>query len=263
MVEQGHFGALCCWCINVTTSPCSLVAQDAPEFPHSHQNRSRESYLSTTFEVYPQSRGVPSFNELIELATIRLSEQLRRRGINAEPKLQALVLRASSNEKVAIALDGPMTWEEDKYAWLCVSGVPGGTDVTYQPVREIDRRNWRHIFKSNTLAKAEESRIESCLDVGYFCTFRRSAGQPAIINFAYGIIAASLAELTDGIIYSDDSAWDDERFPAAAAGFYEWFFDPESTSDNNRANWARTCLAMIANDPGLQEASAPPPARQI
>lgn len=73
----------------------------------------------------------------------------------------------------------------------------------------------------------------------------------AIISFAYGIIAASLAELTDGIIYSEDSAWDYDRFPAVAADFYEWYFDPELTPDPDRAEWARGCFVAIASDQRL------------
>lgn len=75
-------------------------------------------------------------------------------------------------------------------------------------------------------------------------------GQPAIINFSYGILAAALAELTDGLVFSDDSAWDYERFPATSHEVYDWYFRPEAAIDQGRAEWARRCLDSIAAESG-------------
>uniref|UniRef100_UPI000D3BE0DA hypothetical protein n=1 Tax=unclassified Variovorax TaxID=663243 RepID=UPI000D3BE0DA len=207
--------------------------------------------MSTTFEVYPGTQRVPAFGELIELASTRLAEQLHRRHINVKPQLKVQVLRNRSHEEVSISLDTPMTWGKDEYAWITIPGVVGGTDVEYDLIDERDRDLRHDMFEVSQRVEKERSRIEACLATGHCWSFRRSAGQPAIINFAYGIIAASLAELTDGIIHSDDSAWDYDRFPAEAADFYVWFFDPEGTSDPERAAWARACLLAIASDQRL------------
>ncbi|WP_395316907.1 hypothetical protein [Variovorax sp. UC74_104] len=207
--------------------------------------------MSTTFEVYPRTQRVPTFGKLIELASIRLAEQLERRHIAAKPQLKVQVLRNRSHDEIAIALDAQMIWERDQYAWITVPGVLGGTDVDYRLIDELTKRLWNDLFEVEQRAKELRTHIEACLSTGHYWSFRRSAGQPAIINFAYGIIAASLAELTDGIIYSDDSAWDYDRFPAVAIDFYEWFFDPEKTPDLDRAAWARACLSAIASDQRL------------
>jgi hypothetical protein len=207
--------------------------------------------MSTTFEVYPRTQRVPTFAELIELASTRLAEQLERRHVAAKPQLQVEMLRNGSHEEIAIALDAQMIWERDQYAWITIPGVLGGTDVDYRLVDELTRSIWTELFEVEQRAKECRTHIEGCLSTGHYWSFRRSAGQPAIINFAYGIIAASLAELTDGIIYSDDSAWDYEHFPAVAADFYEWFFEPEKTPDLDRAAWVRACLVAIASDQRL------------
>lgn len=204
--------------------------------------------MSTTFEVYPRTPRVPTFGELIELASIRLAEQLERRHIAAKPQLTIQVRRSGSHEEIAIALDAQMIWERDQYAWITVPGVLGGTDADYRLVDELTRRLWNELFETEQRARELKTHIEACLTTGHHWSFRRSAGQSAIISFAYGIIAASLAELTDGIIYSDDSAWDYERFPAVATDFYEWYFNPDMTPDPDRADWARTCLLTIASD---------------
>jgi len=41
---------------------------------------------------------------------------------------------------------------------------------------------------------------------------------------AYGLIAASLAEITGGFVYSDDGAWDYSYFPALPEDFFRWYF---------------------------------------
>jgi hypothetical protein len=67
-------------------------------------------------------------------------------------------------------------FDRDSYLFIRIDGVPGGTDGYFRR-RELVRR---------------------CRSVGHTWWFRRSAGQPAIINLAYGFVAAALGELTDG-----------------------------------------------------------------
>ena len=73
-------------------------------------------------------------------------------------------------------------------------------------------------------------------------------GQTAIVNVGYGLIAASLAEITEGFIYSDDQAWDYARFPATAIDFFSWYFHPELALDRNRKDWATRCIKDIPKD---------------
>lgn len=76
-------------------------------------------------------------------------------------------------------------------------------------------------------AKKLHDIIRTSMEIGYYWSFRRSAGQPGIINLSYGLIAASLAKITDGFIYTDDGAWDYNCFPASADDFLSWYFKPE------------------------------------
>jgi len=51
--------------------------------------------------------------------------------------------------------------------------------------------------------------------------------QPSYIYLTFGLIAASFAELTNGLLFSDDGAWDYKRFPATAEEFDACYFRPE------------------------------------
>jgi hypothetical protein len=193
---------------------------------------------------------VPSFKELLELGTKRIQQQLAVRGVSAAPVLDVCLRRNKTNELLTLDLSAPATWEESEYAWFHVPGVPGGTDVSYDAITDFDLEYWSSNIDEHPPATVRQKEIRACLANGVYWTFRRSAGQPAIINFAYGMLAASLAELTDGLVFSDDSAWDYQRFPATSHEMYECYFRPEAAIDQGRADWARRCLDSIAAESG-------------
>jgi hypothetical protein len=54
--------------------------------------------------------------------------------------------------------------------------------------------------------------------------------------------------LTNGYIFSDDSAWDYARFPATAHEFYDWYFIPQKAIDPAFGEWAEKCLTAISKN---------------
>ena len=206
------------------------------------------SGLSTIFEVYPQSSTVPSFGELIDLGRSRLHEQLMRRGIAASPALEVIIIKEPSSQRIPLDLRSPFIWNNDEYAWFHIPGIAGGTDAYCEKIGEFKLEYWAEIVDTHEKARSRRVLVKACLANDHYWCFRRSAGQPAIINFAYGILAASLAELTGGMIFSDDGAWEYERFPATAAELYESYFVPAKALTPDEASWARECLEMIPDE---------------
>jgi len=88
--------------------------------------------------------------------------------------------------------------------------------------------------------------MEKCFESGFYWAFRRSIGQPAIINLSYGLIAAAFTELTNGLIFSDDGAWDYAIFPTSADRFLQSYFNPLYSAPKY-ASWARECIAILKN----------------
>ncbi|CAN7448980.1 hypothetical protein [Rhizobacter sp. LjRoot28] len=204
--------------------------------------------MSTTFEVYPRTTVAPSFAEVLDLGTRRVQQHLLARGVRATPELGVTVQGNGTHQMVPIDVSRPAIWDSSEYAWFFVDGVAGGTDVSYMSISTDDLDYWKSVLEEHGPARKRKGEILACLSSGSYWSFRRSTGQPAVINFAYGILAAVFAELTNGFVFSDDSAWDYERFPATADEMYEWYFDPEKTSDPGKADWARACLAAIAEE---------------
>ena len=45
-----------------------------------------------------------------------------------------------------------------------------------------------------------------------------------MVNLAYGLVAASVAQLTNGFIFTDDGAWECKKFPTTPEDFFMWYF---------------------------------------
>ncbi len=204
--------------------------------------------MSTTFDVYPKLSKIPSFQEILDLSSARLSEYLIDHGISAQPKIDVVLLSRRRDQPKPFDLNSPARWGASEYAWFYVESAPGGTDAYFQMNEEIDYEIWDEEISINSRAAEKKTLIKECLINGYQWSFRRSAGQPAIINLAYGMIAASLAELTEGFITSIDSAWDYERFPATAQEFFSWYFHPDKAIKPTYAEWATKCIKVIVEE---------------
>ena len=211
--------------------------------------------MSTTFEVYPRVRDLPTFAAVVERSTKELHRFFASIKIEARPRIHVRLQSCKDNVHLLFSLDAPAAWATDSYAWFMVGDIPGGTDAYFANDAAIIREYWEDELQ-NPNCKKMESAIRECMDIGHSWCFRRSAGQPATINLAYGLIAGSLASLTNGIVYSMDSAWDWQRMPAFPAEFLDWYFRPDVALDDNfRAlaadlwtYWVEPCSQAAAAD---------------
>lgn len=204
-----------------------------------------ELHMSTTIEVLPGSAVLPTCAALLDLTWRRLEERLGSRAQRLH-LIGELLDGEGKADRRRLAPDFRLRWEEDFYAWFSVRGVPGGTDAYFDLLDDEDRSYWLEVVSGRNAALAE--RIRRGVEIGHRWWFRRSAGQRGTTNLVYGYLAAALAELTDGVVFSDDSAWDYERFPALPTDFYTWYFDPQMAIDPEYGEWAARCLAGMEED---------------
>lgn len=201
--------------------------------------------MSTTFDIFPCNSFLPTFKDVIELANFKLKEFLYNLGISEEINL---VVELRSKDK-SIILDSVLKeqfkWNDTFYAWFYIDGIPGGTDAYCWCFDKEDRLIWDEEIQTNPRVQRHAEELKKSLEIGYHWNFRRSAGQPGIICLAYGLIAASLCKLTEGLIYSDDGAWDYKMFPTTADDFFDWYFRPELSSIQEEKDWAKSCIDSI------------------
>lgn len=205
--------------------------------------------MSVTFDVFPRSVVVPTFAALLERSTEELHRFSSSVGVVARPRIQLQIRRREGDARVEHSPHDPARWSKRDYAWFTVGNVPGGTDAYYSDDAAAIASLWEGPFDDPKCYRME-SLIRECAAVGHYWTFRRSAGQSAVVNLAYGLIAGCLAELTDGFVYSIDSAWDWERMPARPDDFLRFYFRPEDALDERHREWSRRCIEQLGAELG-------------
>jgi hypothetical protein len=206
--------------------------------------------MSTTFEVFPGSSRLPSFGEVTEKTRDRLRNFLFDFGISARPDITVNLMRKMNDEKQPVFPDDPLKWDIDYYAWFCIPSIAGGTDAYFNKIEPIDLE----------VEEGEEADkriiLLRSLQPDYYWVFRRSMGQPAIINLLYGLLAATTAELTEGFVFSDDSAWDYQLLPAKPDDFFRWYFRPSLAISPEFKEWAERCIRYIPKELGVKKHGA-------
>lgn len=150
--------------------------------------------MSMSFEIFPASKKKVDCTEILEYSAALFREFLNR-------------------EKITQRIDIVISEETlDK---------------------DLDKDFWREEIQVNENARAMKEKIDASLEVGYYWSVKRTMGQPAIVSLYNGYLAIAIAALTDGIIYSDDGAWDYSRMPIEGTAFQTEYLDIGKLCDSN------------------------------
>ena len=204
--------------------------------------------MSTNFFILPSKIYIPSYKQIIDLANVNTNAFLLNIGIHREIDIQANLQNIKTHKLLNWCPDDKIVHNEGEYVWFYVSGVPGGTDCWYHKNLPIFEKVWKDELYTNPNAQKHKKIIMENLSIGYQWSFRRSAGQPGIVCLIYGILAAALAELTDGVIYSDDGAWDNSMLPTTFDDFIEKYFNTNFTENKDCIAFANDCIKLIKNE---------------
>lgn len=145
--------------------------------------------MSKTFEVYPGHSHYPLCGDLLSVANKHLSKRLAALNSDLNAQINIELRRCEGDALISLDLSDPLKWTDDFYAWFVVLGVAGGTDVYCNSVDDLTREVWTDHLKLDRLTPLAET-VNQCLSVGHYWTFRRSAGQPGIVNLAFSMTAA-------------------------------------------------------------------------
>ena len=203
--------------------------------------------MSTTFDVYPGKGYIPLFSELLYAAEKEVNNYLREIDVNKDIKLNARIQSNDNCIKIPVESTNRLIWDDSYYAWFYIKNVSGGTDAYFYRHDELYTEFLLEELSRNPNFKKYETIVRNNIRLDYRWTFRRSVGQPAIIGLCYGFLAATLAKLTDGIIYTDDGAWDYEKFPADPNEFLKWYFRLEYATKQDDIDFAIRGIASIKN----------------
>jgi len=204
--------------------------------------------VSTSFFVLPSKKYIPSYKAILDLANMNTITYLTSIGVHRKINIQFNLQDINTHELVNFCLEDEVLHNEEGYAWFFVPEVPGGTDCWYHKNLPIDREIWMDELNTNPNAQKNKKIIMKNMNIGYQWSFRRSAGQPDIVFLIYGMLSAALAELTDGIIYSDDGAWDYSVLPTTSDDFIKGYLRPNLANNKYFVNFANDCIKRIKSE---------------
>ena len=201
--------------------------------------------MSTTLSVFPLKSKTPTFREVLDLSTEKLNSFLKDYEIDFVAKIEVNLLSKENNAVQKINLNSLAKWNDDFYAWFTVSSVDGGADSYYWKLNDEEKADNIEELISKELEDTRKDLIAKCLENKTEWHFRKSAGQLCITAIAYGFIASSFAELTEGIIFSADGGWDYQIFPATAEEFDSCYFRPEKTISVDKRKGVEDCIENL------------------
>ncbi|WP_227428922.1 hypothetical protein [Psychrobacter sp. I-STPA6b] len=221
--------------------------------------------MSTCIEVLPVRTLDISFDKVLSLSEKNINAFLASIGVHYQIELVAYIHAQDESYQYEVRPNQPFFWKDTEYLWLTIKGVQGGTDGYCYPIIDNDDKiepYWKlDYLKEEILAKHSKSGVMDKTDDmadtikgiekhNQSWTFRRSAGQSAIICISYGLIACAVAELTDGILFSDDGAWDYHYFPCDYSEFLAVYFRPDKTNNQDCQKWAIRCIEQVQKEFG-------------
>ncbi len=192
--------------------------------------------MALTFQVFPGRSKAPSFANVMRLGSHKFHHYLHSIGVRTRYDVEVQLRTVDSPDPCSLDLCSPFVWTPDQFVWFGLAGVPGGTDVWSGPLTRLpmDRGELPEWL---TDAITDPDVLSTARHWDRDWLFRRSAGQPALVVVLYGFLASALAQLTNGLIYSDDGAWDFERFPARSVAFDGWYLRPEQALSGDAFGW--------------------------
>ena len=183
--------------------------------------------MSMSFEIFPTIKKKPNCEEIIKYSVELFSEFLKRKNISQRIDITTKEVTAD-NEVYSNPIS--LVLKENYYTVFNLNGE-GEVYVFYHELTELDKDFWDEELQGNTHAQSMKEKVDANLKIGYSWSVKRTMGQPAIVSLYYGYLAIGLAILTDGLIYSDDGAWDYSRLPILGEDFKTEYLSIKNISD--------------------------------
>ncbi|SFS67661.1 hypothetical protein [Paenibacillus sp. BC26] len=201
--------------------------------------------MSTSFDVYPTTFNVPTYSALLEKANQLVNSRMKSLKNNSEFELN--ISLQNKNESIPVKLTDKFDIHEEYYIWVSTDRISGGFCIYQYNNDQMYKELWEDELRREQSQKYEKKIIKS-IERPYHWSVVRYAGTDPFYNLSYGLFASALAELTEGIIFSDDNAWEYSRFPCLPSEFNTFYFNPEQTVDKEHRNWAVENINLLVND---------------
>ncbi len=199
--------------------------------------------MSISFEIFPTTKKIPKCEEVNEYSINLFNGFIQNENIVYDIKCKVTEVSFDSKKcKKPVFL----TSNEEKYTIFNIN-EEGEIYVFYDKIEKIDEEFWNEEIKINENARFMEKKIWDSLKTGYSWRVKRTMGQPAVVNLYYGYLAIAIAVLTEGILYSDDGAWDYECFPIEGKAFEKEYLNLDKLNNITLKHSIESCLFSLKN----------------
>ena len=201
--------------------------------------------MSTTIDVYPTT----SFMPLVEQTRARTQELFQQlldgHGVGSRIEVKAFYPPAGGSQLRFV--DESLAWEPgmelgfgywingewDSTSWPGCFAVEDDDRITKEDLVYPFTSKPEHLGLWSIVEEFEDllppEQLTKVLRQDHYWYEYRNLGGPAVASTGYGLVAAALAEATNGVIASFDSAFDIEHNGESAQKFLTWWGEAQMT----------------------------------
>ena len=183
--------------------------------------------MSMSFEIFPTTQKKPNCDEVIRCSVDLFNEFLRKENISQKINITAIEVTANNE----IYTNPTSLVLKENYHTVFNLNKEGEVYLFYHELTDLDKDFWADEIQGNNRAHSIKEKIDANLEIGYYWSVKRTMGQPAIVSLYYGYLAIAIGILTDGIIYSDDGAWDYSILPISGKDLKTEYLNIKNVSD--------------------------------
>ncbi len=178
--------------------------------------------MSSSFTVYNFDGDIPTYGCVTKLFYDLLEKFLSENGVAVKLKLRFELV--SANGRHIPDETEEFIWSKNlqQTLWVSFENIKDEFYISVFENGKIETEMWEEIFDEEPFSKNKLDTIKKCLSNQWRWSIERTAGCGKISALIYGFMAASLAKLTNGIVYSCDS-WPPGDFSCGCD--YEEFMD--------------------------------------
>lgn len=200
--------------------------------------------MSMSFEILPTTQNIPDYEEIIKCSVDLFRDFLKRENISQV--IDITTTEVTVNNEICTNPISLVT-KENYHTIFNINGK-GEVYLFFHEQTDLDKDFWAEEIELNKCAQSIKEKIDANSEIGYYWSIKRTIGQPAIVNLYYGYLAIAIAILTDGIIYSDDGAWDYSRLPISGMEFKTEYLNTNNISDTYVKDNVKKWLDELKNE---------------
>lgn len=177
--------------------------------------------MSVSFDILPTKKSEIDCKVLVNESLERLFCFLSHNGISKEITVNVHEFSADGEEFCKPKF---ITMEGNKYTVLRVNDI-GELYIYFHRINDLEIECWNEVLLTNNTAKQHEREIHKFMNVGYSWEIKKTISQPPLVSLYFGFVSMVIANLSEGLVYSDDGAWEYSSMPMGFGEFEKTYLN--------------------------------------